>query len=182
MVRKYAFGNPFETDAVTAKIEISEQTGDIGCGSISTENGFCFRYQMNRDDVIYGLGEANRGINKRGYQYVSKCSDDPNHTEEKTSLYGAHNFIVISGKQNVGLFFDYPSNLTFDIGYTKQDLLTVSCERADLYLYVITGESAYDVTKQFRKIIGKSYIAPKYAFGFGQSRCCLLYTSPSPRD
>lgn len=170
MVRKYAFGNPFETDAVTAKIEISEQTGDIGCGSISTENGFYFRYQMDRDDVIYGLGEANRGINKRGYQYVSKCSDDPNHTEEKTSLYGAHNFIVISGKQNVGLFFDYPSNLTFDIGYTKQDLLTVSCERADLYLYVITGESAYDVTKQFRKIIGKSYIAPKYAFGFGQSR------------
>lgn len=170
MVKKYVFGNPFETDAVTAKIEISEQTGDIGCGSISTENGFCFRYQMDRDDVIYGLGEANRGINKRGYQYVSKCSDDPNHTEEKTSLYGAHNFIVISGKQNVGLFFDYPSNLTFDIGYTKQDLLTVSCERADLYLYVITGESAYDVTKQFRKIIGKSYIAPKYAFGFGQSR------------
>ena len=45
MVKKYVFGNPFETDAVTAKIEISEQTGGIGCGSISTENGFCFRYQ-----------------------------------------------------------------------------------------------------------------------------------------
>lgn len=170
MVKKYVFGNPFETDAVTAQMESSAQTDDIGCGAISTENGFCFSYQMDRDDVIYGLGEANRGINKRGYQYVSKCSDDPNHTEEKTSLYGAHNFIIISGKQNIGLFFDYPSNLTFDIGYTKQDLLTVSCERADLYLYVITGESAYDVTKQFRKIIGKSYIAPKYAFGFGQSR------------
>lgn len=170
MVKKYVFGNPFETDAVTAQMESSAQTDDIGCGAISTENGFCFSYQMDRDDVIYGLGEANRGINKRGYQYVSKCSDDPNHTEEKTSLYGAHNFIIISGKQNIGLFFDYPSNQTFDIGYTKQDLLTVSCERADLYLYVITGESAYDVTKQFRKIIGKSYIAPKYAFGFGQSR------------
>jgi alpha-glucosidase len=46
----------------------------------------------------------------------------------------------------------------------------VTCERADLYVFVITGESAYDVTKQFRKIIGKSYVAPKYAFGFGQSR------------
>lgn len=170
MVKKYVFGNPFETDAVTAQMEASQQTGDIGYGTISTENGFSFRYQMEREDVVYGLGEANRGINKRGYQYVSKCSDDPNHTEEKTSLYGAHNFIVISGKRNVGLFFDYPSNLTFDIGYTKRDWLTVSCERADLYLYVITGESAYDVTKQFRKIIGKSYIAPKYAFGFGQSR------------
>ena len=170
MIKKYVFGNPFETDAVTAQIEASEQTDDVGCGAISCENGFCFSYQMDCDDVVYGLGEANRGINKRGYQYVSKCTDDFNHTEEKTSLYGAHNFIIISGRQNIGLFFDYPSNLTFDIGYTNQNLLAVSCEQADLYLYVITGESAYDVTKQFRKIIGKSYIAPKYAFGFGQSR------------
>ncbi len=134
------------------------------------EKGFCYQCQMSDTDVIYGLGEANRGINKRGYRYVSNCTDDPHHTEDKTSLYGAHNFIVVSGKQHVGLFFDYPATISFDIGYTQQNLLTVSCERADLYLYVITGESAYDVVKQFRKIIGTSYIAPKYAFGFGQSR------------
>ena len=78
--------------------------------------------------------------------------------------------MIISGKKHVGLFFDYPSNISFDIGYTRQDLLTVCCERADLYLYVITGESARDVARQFRRIIGKSYIAPRYAFGFGQSR------------
>ncbi|MDE7478283.1 MAG: alpha-glucosidase [Lachnospiraceae bacterium] len=170
MVEKYVFGSPFETEAVTAELEASAFNGKMICGEISLANGFCYRYQMDDADVIYGLGEANRGINKRGYQYISNCTDDPNHTEEKVSLYGAHNFIIISGKKHVGLFFDYPANVCFDIGYTKQDMLTVSCERADLYLYVITGESAYDVTKQFRKIIGKSYIAPKYAFGFGQSR------------
>lgn len=174
MVEKYVFGSPFETEAVTADIEAVEYVGkEIGqelSMNISLENGFCFSYQMDDTDVIYGLGEANRGINKRGYQYVSNCMDDPHHTEEKVSLYGAHNFIMISGKKHIGLFFDYPSNICFDIGYTRQDLLTVSCEQADLYLYVITGESAYDVTKQFRRMIGKSYIAPKYAFGFGQSR------------
>jgi len=174
MVEKYVFGSPFETEAVTAKMEAVEFTGQELCSDISLhvslENGFCCSCQMEDADVIYGLGEANRGINKRGYQYVSKCSDDPNHTEEKTSLYGAHNFIILSGKKQVGLFFDYPANMYFDIGYTRQDTLTVSCERADLYLYVITGVSAYDVAKQFRKIIGKSYLAPKYAFGFGQSR------------
>ncbi|MGN0354891.1 MAG: TIM-barrel domain-containing protein, partial [Muricoprocola sp.] len=36
--------------------------------------------------------------------------------------------------------------------------------------YVITGDSPYDIVKQFRKIIGRSYIPPKFAFGFGQSR------------
>lgn len=169
MVEKYVFGSPFETQAVIAEIEAAEFAGKEWL-NISLENGFCCSYQMDDADVIYGLGEANRGINKRGYQYVSNCTDDPHHTEEKVSLYGAHNFIMISGKKHIGLFFDYPSNICFDIGYTRQDLLTVSCEQADLYLYVITGESAYDVTKQFRRMIGKSYIAPKYAFGFGQSR------------
>ena len=170
MVEKYVFGSPFETEAVTAQIPAKAFAGALACGEISVEKGFCYQCQMSDTDVIYGLGEANRGINKRGYRYVSNCTDDPHHTEDKTSLYGAHNFIVVSGKQHVGLFFDYPATISFDIGYTQQNLLTVSCERADLYLYVITGESAYDVVKQFRKIIGTSYIAPKYAFGFGQSR------------
>ncbi len=174
MVQKYAFGSPFETEAVTAGPAAVEYTGQAVCGDIpvdiSLENGFACSCQLSDTDIVYGLGEANRGINKRGYRYVSNCTDDPHHTEEKVSLYGAHNFVIISGKKHVGLFFDYPSNISFDIGYTRQDLLTVCCERADLYLYVIIGESARDVARQFRRIIGKSYIAPRYAFGFGQSR------------
>lgn len=178
MVEKYVFGSPFETEAVTAElaaVAFAGQAADSGSLrelplEISLENGFACSCQLADGDVVYGLGEANRGINKRGYRYVSNCTDDPHHTEEKVSLYGAHNFILISGKRHVGLFFDYPSDICFDIGYTRQDLLTVSCGRADLYLYVITGSSAYDVAKQFRAIIGKSYVAPKYAFGFGQSR------------
>lgn len=170
MVKKYIFGAPFETDAVVCGPEECSGEYDAKNGIITTEDGFCFHYELNDTDVIYGLGEANRGINKRGYIYVSDCSDDPDHSEDKTSLYGAHNFIIISGARNIGLFFDYPAAITFDIGYTKQSVLEVSCERADLYLYLITGDSAYDVARQFRKIIGKSYIPPKYAFGFGQSR------------
>ena len=125
---------------------------------------------MEETDIVYGLGEANRGLNKRGYCYISDCTDDPNHTEDKRSLYGAHNFIVVSGRETFGLFFDYPSAMTFDIGYTRMDTLQVSCADADLNLFVIEGDSPYDIVKQFRKIIGRSYIPPKYAFGFGQSR------------
>ena len=168
MIKKYVLGQPFETEAVTIPVESEQRMMDFGKTEI--EDGFSFTYTMDDTDVIYGLGEANRGINKRGYIYTSNCADDPNHTEEKVSLYGAHNFIIISGKQHIGMFFDYPSKITFDVGYNRQDTLKVSCERADLYVYVITGESAYDVTKQFRKLIGSSYIPPKFAFGFGQSR------------
>ena len=85
-------------------------------------------------------------------------------------MYGAHNFIIVSGKTTFGLFFDYPSELTFDIGYDREDTLRVSCENADLDIYVLEGENAYDIVKQFRHVIGRSYIPPKFAFGFGQSR------------
>ena len=170
MVNKYVFGSPFETEAVVTAYDAANLPECFEYGEISADNGFCYQYQMDAKDVIYGLGEANRGINKRGYLYVSDCTDDPNHTEEKTSLYGAHNFVIVSGKKHFGLFFDYPGKMTFDVGYTRQDMLTVSCEQENLYLYVISGDSAYDVVKQFRKMIGTSYVAPKYAFGFGQSR------------
>lgn len=168
MIRKYIFGEPFETEAVTE--EIRTEAGLPDYGKISEEEGFSFSYWMCEEDIVYGLGEANRGINKRGYCYVSDCTDDPNHTEDKSSLYGAHNFIVVSGRETFGLFFDYPARITFDIGYTESDLLKVSCEAADLKLYVIEGENAYDIVKKFRRMIGRSYIPPKFAFGFGQSR------------
>ncbi len=168
MIRKYVYGEPFDTEAVTEKTEISG--GMPSHGEICTEDGFSFTLEMDEEDIVYGLGEANRGLNKRGYCYVSNCTDDPHHTEDKRSLYAAHNFIVISGKENFGLFFDYPAKITFDIGYTRYDVLKVSCEATDLNLYVIEGENAYDIVKQFRGMIGRSYIPPKFAFGFGQSR------------
>ena len=168
MIKKYRYGTPFDTEALTE--EIPAAAGDFPYGEISLESGFDFTYVMDEDDIVYGLGEANRGINKRGYCYICNCTDDPNHTEDKRSLYGAHNFIVISGKTTFGLFFDYPAELTFDIGYTRMDTLKVTCADADLDVYVIEGESAYDIVKQFRHVIGRSYIPPKFAFGFGQSR------------
>lgn len=168
MIQKYRFGTPFETEAAVEKLPAA--SGQPLYGRVSAEKGFSFTYTMEEEDIVYGLGEANRGINKRGYCYISNCTDDPDHTENKRSLYGAHNFILVSGKNTFGLFVDYPGELTFDIGYTISDQLVISCERADLDIYVIEGESLKDIVKQFRKLIGRSYIPPKFAFGFGQSR------------
>ena len=167
-MRKYVYGEPFETEAVVKDIEISE--GNVAYGEVSLEEGFVFTYQMAENDIVYGLGEANRGINKRGYCYISNNTDIPEHTEDQRSLYGAHNFLVVSGEQTFGLFVDYPARLTFDIGYTRMDTLTIRCEEANLYLYLIEGESAYEIVRAFRKLIGRSYIPPKFAFGYGQSR------------
>lgn len=168
MIKKHTFGTPFETESVIIPIGSSEEMPEYG--TINLTEGFTFTYRMAPEDIVYGLGEANRGINKRGFLYTSNCSDNPNHLEDTVSLYGAHNFIIVSGANTFGLYIDYPSSLTFDIGYTRTDELVIQCKNADLDLYMITGENAYDITRQFRKIIGRSYIPPKFAFGFGQSR------------
>lgn len=168
MIYRYVFGRPFETEAIPHKPKA--QTGTFPVGSVKTADGFAFSFEMDAAAVVYGLGENLRGINKRGYRYVSNCTDDPRHTEDKVSLYGAHNFIIVEGAERFGLFFDYPAAMTFDIGYTRQNGLRVSCERADLEVYLIEGRSAYDIARQFRGLIGRSYIPPRFAFGYGQSR------------
>lgn len=168
MIKKYTYGNPFKTDTIVQSVDSADDAPAFG--TITLTEGFALTYKMADEDIVYGLGQANRGINKRGFIYDSECTDIPTHTEEQRSFYGAHNFIILDGSEHFGMYFDYPGKMTFDIGYTRQDTLSVSCENADIDLYVITGDSAYDIVKQFRKIIGRSYIPPKFAFGFGQSR------------
>ncbi len=62
MIQKYIYGDPIETDAVIKEIPAS--MGDPAYGTFSIQDGFSFTYIMQPDDIIYGLGEANRGINK----------------------------------------------------------------------------------------------------------------------
>ena len=170
MVKKYVYGNPFETEAVVTDIHPETDAPAYGTVAVNDDGSFSYTYKLAAKDRVYGLGENVRGINKRGFEYISNCTDQPKHHEDTKSLYGAHNFLIVDGETRFGLFFDYPSTMTFDVAYRTKDNLIITCDRRDLYLYVITGDSDLDIVKQFRKIIGRSYIAPKFAFGFGQSR------------
>ena len=60
MIKKYVYGEPFETEALTENIETAE--GKPGYGEICAEDGFSFTYIMDEEDIVYGLGESNRGI------------------------------------------------------------------------------------------------------------------------
>lgn len=165
MFKRYSYSPILPTGAVVKDLPISD--GDPLPFALC-ENTFTFG--MDRETRVYGLGETVRGINKRGWIYESFCTDDPNHNEGKRALYGAHNFILIDGEKRFGAFFDTPSKITFDIGYTDSDMLTVTPESFALELYIITGDSLKSIVREFRSLIGKSYMPPKWAFGYGQSR------------
>ena len=166
-LKKYVYGKPFDTHAVVMNIaESTELLPYITPG----EDRKSFKYIMDNNDKVYGLGEAVRGINKRGWIYEAYCSDDPMHTETKRSLYGAHPFVIVDGKEVFGVFVDYPDRVVFDIGYTSPDTMSVTVGSPDFTLYIISGETPKDIVKGFRELIGKSYIAPFWSFGFQQSR------------
>ena len=167
MVKKYVFGTPIETDAVVKEIKETSWKDDI-----FQKEGNVFHYLLKTDEIVYGLGENVRGINKRGWRYVSNCSDNPNHCEHTNSLYGAHNFIMMGDgvSETYGLFVDTPGTVTFDVGYTDIDRLIIAMENENYKIYLIEGQTYQDVVREFREMIGRSYIAPKWAFGYGQSR------------
>ena len=166
MIKKYVYGTPFPTDAVVLDVQPSTDALPF----FETDQQGTFTYSLSENDIVYGLGEQIRGINKRGWQYVSWNYDNPNHHEDARSLYGAHNFIIIHGAVAFGAFFDYAGKMEFDIGYTKRSVMQIQAASNNLTVYIITGESEKDIVKQFRKMVGRSYIPPFWAFGYGQSR------------
>ena len=168
MIRRFSYGMVFETDAVLEKPEA--QTSALPFFTVDPEER-SLTCQMDRDAVVYGLGENVRGINKRGWIYESRCSDEPHHQEDKKSLYAAHNFILFDGKdRRFGLFIDYPGILTFDIGFTDSSVLKITASDWNLDIYLVEGADNRDIIRQFRQLIGRSYIPPVWAFGVGQSR------------
>ena len=170
MISKYIFGSPMRTGAVVCDIAACNDavkyfTATEGKDAVTLDAA------LTANDIVYGLGETVRGINKRGWRYVSFCADDPNHTESKESLYGAHNFIIVSNKEKkYGVFVDCPAKVTFDIGYTHLDRLSITAESADVAVYILEADTEIEIVKEMRQLTGKSYIAPFWAFGYQQSR------------
>lgn len=167
MIFRYSFGTMIETDAVT--LELPVEAGEVRHLRTDAEN-LCFTAPLPGRFPVYGLGETVRGINKRGWLYVSETVDEPDHSETRHSLYAAHNFLLVDGEQPYGLFFDYAGVMTFDIGYTHLDELKITMTDWNFDLYVIEGGDKKELVHQFRQLIGKSFIPPKWSFGYAQNR------------
>lgn len=168
MISRYKIGNPIPTDSVVEEIEVTQ--GRIPYFAEDTA-GKSLSLRLDDRDMVFGLGETNRGINKRGWSYTSFNADDPIHTEEKRSLYASQNFfVIVKSDSRLGVYVDTPGRVTFDIGYERLDMLNIVFEDFDADIYLITAPDILTIVKEFRHIIGRSYIPPRWAFGYGQSR------------
>lgn len=167
----YRFGNPYDTEAVifTEKKELADFNIKYLNNFVSKNEELIFTYLMNPEDTVLGLGQNMGGINKRGKEYISFSTDDPNHLENNKSLYGVHPFFILDGENTFGIFIDFPGKMTFDIGYNNKDILQILVPKLDVDLYIIEGNK-HEIVNEFMKLVGNSYVPPKWAFGYQQSR------------
>ena len=170
MIRKFTFGTPVPTDAVV--LSLPAETGPVPFFTLSRDgNRVILTRKLQPEDCLFGLGESVRGINKRGSLYRSWNSDVFNHTESTESLYGSHNFLLFFGPECLfGVFLDDPGRITWDLGYTRSDTAVITSENGNLDLYFVEEASLSETARSFRRLTGRSYLPPRWAFGYIQSR------------
>ena len=166
MIQRFSFGHPFPTQSVV--LSLPAESGPV---PFLTPDDSGWRFTLSEQAAVYGLGEMPRGINKRGWHYITNNTDESRHSEDKLSFYGSHNFLLVrDGSTCFGLFVDFPGKVYYDIGYTRHDLFSFHTETPDYDLYLLSGGNENAICKEFRTLIGRSYIPPRWAFGLAQSR------------
>lgn len=61
MIQRFVIGKPFPTESVV--LDLPAETGPV---PYLTPDGDGWQYVMQEKDIVYGLGEMPRGLNKRG--------------------------------------------------------------------------------------------------------------------
>ena len=171
VIRRYSFGTPLPTDAVVR--QQPAETGALPFFTVTrgTDGSVSFSLSLSPEDVLFGLGQAVRGMNKRGHRYESWNSDVFNHTEERPSLYGSHNFLVFFGPDRLlGVFLDDPGKVVWDLGWTRYDRAEITSLSGNLDFWLIEEATLPAVARAFRQLTGRSYLPPRWAFGYIQSR------------
>jgi len=168
----YRSGRPFNTEAVVCSLEKNRFIPKMPPYFEITQHdgGIRLRYDLSKHDRVYGLGQQMGGLNKRGRRYKTFTIDKGPHTPDQEMMYGSHPFLIITGRKHFGLFLDYPSEVLFDIGFTHKDVLeiTIPSENFDLYLFDVSDTKM--IIREYLQLTGTSYVPPKWAFGYHQSR------------
>ncbi len=170
--RLYRFGSPDQTDSIRHQPQPEKSwNSSVNLQYYQTFNQTNFSLSLNPESSIYGLGQNIGPINRRGATYRLFNMQARPQTPDCRAVNGPYAFSIIKNKNSCqGILIDCPAEINFDCGFTKPDLLSICIESLDFDLYLIEGIDVKDILKEYTSLTGKSYLPPKWAFGFQQSR------------
>ena len=149
---------------------------DPGRGIAFAGPAFRVAKQLRDDEHVYGFGEKNGKLDKRGwklggYNYVMWDTDTFAHDAGTDPIYVSVPFyLVVRRGQAHGIFLDDTWRSTFDVGRERQDLLTFGAEGGDLDYYFINGPDPKKVIERYTALTGRMPLPPRWSLGFNQCR------------
>jgi alpha-glucosidase len=160
------------TDAAGESLDADDASRGISC------EGTAFRVakRLRDDEQVYGFGEKNGRLNKRGWQLggyncVMWNSDTYLYDSSTDPLYVSVPFyMVVRRGQAHGVFLDKTWRSSFDVGRERQDLLTFGAEAGDLDYYFINGPQPKQVLERYTALTGRIPLPPRWSLGYNQCR------------
>jgi alpha-glucosidase len=132
--------------------------------------------RLDDTTAIYGLGEKNGRLNKRGwcnggYSYAMWATDTFLYDQSTDPLYVSVPFYLgMREGRSYGIFFDNTHRSFFDIGRQRRGVLSFGVEGGELDYYFINGPHPRDAVARYTQLTGRTPLPPRWALGYHQSR------------
>lgn len=165
------------------RISFADTNGEIlaadgqQSGISFADNGrFQVAEQLRDDEHVYGLGEKNGPLDKRGwklggYEYVMWNSDTYSYDSSTDPIYVSVPFCMVTrGEHAHGIFLDNTWRSFFDIGHRNPGLLTFGAEGGEVNYYFINGPTPEKVIERYTALTGRMPLPPLWSLGYNQCR------------
>ncbi|HEX4342429.1 MAG TPA: TIM-barrel domain-containing protein, partial [Verrucomicrobiae bacterium] len=145
-------------------------------GMAFDHNAFRVSKRLRNDEHIYGLGEKNGRLDKRGWQlggynYTMWNSDTYKYDSSTDPTYASIPFFMVTRQGEAhGIFLDDTWRTTFDIGRENPGLLTFSAVGGDVDYYFINGPQPAKVIERYTALTGRMPLPPRWSLGYNQCR------------
>ena len=132
--------------------------------------------RLREDEAVYGLGEKNGPLNKRGwklggYSFTMWNSDTYGYDGSTDPLYVSVPFYMVMRNGTAhGIFLDNTYRSNFDIGHQSEGLLAFGAEGGELDYYFIYGPEPKKVVERYTALTGRMSLPPLWSLGYHQCR------------
>jgi alpha-glucosidase len=175
VLRVVARHDPFRVEFMTAAGE-SLDLDDFERGIAAAGGQIKVWKRLRDDEHVYGLGEKNGRLDKRGlqlggYSYAMWNSDTFAYDSGTDPIYVSVPFyMVLRGGAAYGVFLDNPHRSIFDIGHELQGVLSFGADGGELNYYFIYGPTPKQVLERYTALTGRMPLPPLWALGYHQCR------------
>jgi alpha-glucosidase len=132
--------------------------------------------RLRDDEHVYGLGEKNGDLDKRGryrggYAVAMWNSDTFGYSDDTDPLYvSVPFFMVLRHGRAHGIFLDNTFRTFFDTGKEERNVLSFGAVDGALDYYFIDGPTPKDVVQRFTELVGRTPLPPMWSLGYHQCR------------